>query len=222
MADILMNALMIGAIVMAGLFAYRMWRNRSNPPLATAGGPSAPSAGNDIAASPVATERSSFAGSGMGGTPLPGSPAALAMADPVALATPAAANPNDGTWTLPAGFDTEDFKHIAKMYFVRLQAAWDAGDEQDIRNFTTPEMFGVIKLDLMGRTEATHTDVVTLDAQVLGVEIQGETTLASVRLTGTIRETKDGAPEAFKEVWNLEKPTSARASWVLAGIQQES
>ena len=227
MADMLMNALMIGALVMVGLFAYRMWRNRSNPPLATAGGPSAIPVRSDVAANPVATERTSLAGQAMGGMapPLAGSPAALALAgSPAALAgSPAAlANPNDGTWTIPAGFDVDDFKHISKMYFVRLQAAWDKGDEQDIRNFTTPEMFGVIKVDLMGRTETTQTDVVTLDAQVLGVEVHGETTMASVRLTGTIREGQDAAPEAFKEVWNLEKPTSARASWVLAGIQQET
>ena len=218
MADLMMNFLMIGALVMAGLFAYRMWRNRSNPPIATAGGPSAVPERNDLAANPVAAERTSLAGQAMGGMApaLPGSAAALA-GSPAAMT-----NPNDGTWTLPAGFDVEDFKHIAKMYFVRMQAAWDAGDEQDIRNFTTPEMFGVIKLDLMGRTEATHTDVVTLDAQVLGVEVKGETTMASVRMSGTIRESKDGVAEAFKEVWNLEKPTSARASWVLAGIQQET
>jgi len=218
MADLLMNFLMIGALVMAGLFAYRMWRNRSNPPLATAGGPSALPARNDVAANPLSSERSSLAGQAMGGMApaLAGSAAALA-GSPAAMT-----NPNDGSWTLPAGFDVEDFKHIAKMYFVRMQAAWDAGDEQDIRNFTTPEMFGVIKLDLMGRTEGTQTDVVSLDAQVLGVEVNGDTTMASVRLTGTIRESKDGAAEAFKEVWNLEKPTSARASWVLAGIQQET
>lgn len=220
MADMLMNFLMIGALVMAGLFAYRMWRNRSNPPLATAGGPNAQPAHSDLPANPVSTERTSLAGQAMGGVApaLAGSPAAMASTgSPAALG-----NPNDGTWTLPAGFDVEDFKHIAKMYFVRMQAAWDSGDEQDIRNFTTPEMFGVIKLDLMGRTQATQTDVVTLDAQVLGVEVNGETTMASVRLSGTIRESKDGAAEAFKEVWNLEKPTSARASWVLAGIQQET
>ena len=219
MADMLMNFLMIGALVMAGLFAYRMWRNRGNPPLAAAGGPVAAPARIDPTGS-TATERSSLAGQAMGGVapPLAGSPAAMVLAGGPA----STANPNDGTWTIPAGFDVDDFKHIAKMYFVRMQAAWDAGDEQDIRNFTTPEMFGVIKLDLMGRTEATHTDVVTLDAQVLGVEVHGETTMASVRLSGTIRESKDGAAEAFKEVWNLEKPTSARASWVLAGIQQET
>lgn len=218
MADLLMNFLMIGALVMAGLFAYRMWRNRSNPPLATASGPNAIPARDNLTAHPAVTERTSLVGEAMGGAApvLAGSPAALA-GSPAALT-----NPNDGSWTLPAGFDVEDFKHIAKMYFVRMQAAWDAGDEQDIRNFTTPEMFGVIKLDLMGRTEATQTDVVTLDAQVLGVEVNGETTMASVRLSGTIRESKDGAAEAFKEVWNLEKPTSARASWVLAGIQQET
>ena len=106
------------------------------------------------------------------------------------------------------------------MYFMRLQAAWDAGDERDIRTFTTPEMFAEVKLDLMNRTEKSHTDVLELHAKLLGVEEQGETTLASVHLSGMIRETADGPAESFREVWNLEKPTSAKASWVLAGIQQ--
>lgn len=127
-----------------------------------------------------------------------------------------------GSWTIPAGFDTDNFLHIAKMYFVRLQAAWDARDEGDIRTFTTPEMFAEIKLDLVARGDAhNQTDVVTLDAALLGIEEQGDKTLASVRLSGMIRETVGGPAEPFTEVWNLEKPATAKASWVLAGIQQE-
>ena len=37
------------------------------------------------------------------------------------------------------------------MIFIRLQAANDAADLNDLRAFTTPEMFAAIKLDLQER-----------------------------------------------------------------------
>ena len=49
---------------------------------------------------------------------------------------------------VPAGFDSDAFVRNAKVYFVRLQAAWDVGNIADIREFTTPEMFAEVKVDL--------------------------------------------------------------------------
>jgi predicted lipid-binding transport protein (Tim44 family) len=42
---------------------------------------------------------------------------------------------------LPADFDAEGFERLAKMLFIRMQAANDAADLNDLRNFTTPELF---------------------------------------------------------------------------------
>jgi predicted lipid-binding transport protein (Tim44 family) len=217
-AEAMMSFLMIGLLVMAAFFIYRMIKNRNNPAAATANG--APLGGRieptnmarDMA-TPAATPAAPFPG----GIPAIGSGVAGTGVAGAAVAT---ASAGGGTWTVPAGFDTDDFLHIAKMYFMRLQAAWDAGDERDIRTFTTPEMFAEVKLDLLNRTENSQTNVLELHAKLLGVEEQGETTLASVHLSGMIRETADGPAESFREVWNLEKPASAKASWVLAGIQQ--
>ncbi|WP_321963052.1 Tim44 domain-containing protein [Paraburkholderia sp. J7] len=123
--------------------------------------------------------------------------------------------------TVPAGFDTEAFVRNAKVYFVRLQAAWDAGNMDDIREFTTPEMFAEIRVDLAGRgAQQNQTDVVQLNADLLGVEERDNEYLASVRFSGLIRETMGAPAEPFAEVWNLSKSRTSGEGWLLAGIQQ--
>lgn len=121
--------------------------------------------------------------------------------------------------TVPAGFDTEGFLRNAKVYFVRLQAAWDQGNMADIREFTTPEMFAEVKVDLDSRgAGANQTDVVQLDAELLEADEHGGNATASVRFHGLIRETASGPTELFEEVWNLSK--AGGQGWLLAGIQQ--
>ncbi|MBB2929599.1 Tim44 domain-containing protein [Paraburkholderia silvatlantica] len=122
---------------------------------------------------------------------------------------------------VPAGFDTEAFVRNAKVYFVRLQAAWDAGNMDDIREFTTPEMFAEIRVDLAGRgAQPNQTDVVQLNADLLGVEDRGSEYLASVRFSGLIREAMGEPAAPFVEVWNLSKSRTSGEGWLLAGIQQ--
>ncbi len=125
------------------------------------------------------------------------------------------------TWGIPADFDKEGFARSAKVHYIRLQAAWDAKDLSDIREFTTPEMYAEVKMQLAeAKDEKSVTEVVDLEAEVLGVETGAREDLASVRFKGTIRETVGGPAEPFEEVWNLLKPTSGKSGWLLAGIQQ--
>lgn len=124
---------------------------------------------------------------------------------------------------IPADFDAPAFVRNAKTYFLRLQAAWDRADVADIREFTTPEMFAELRMQLQERGPSpNHTDVVSLDAEVLGVETTGERHMASVRFSGLISEAEGAKPEAFSEIWNLTKPVAGGEGWVLAGIQQVS
>ena len=133
-------------------------------------------------------------------------------------AAPAA---NQGNWTIPADFDVTGFLRHAKSNYIRLQAAWDRGDINDIREFTSPEMFAEMKLELQDRGNAKNeTDVVTLEAELLGIETQAYDYVASVKFTGMIREGGASNPEAFAEVWNLAKPVNGQSGWLLAGIQQ--
>ncbi|MBC8721955.1 hypothetical protein F6X37_10190 [Paraburkholderia sp. 31.1] len=125
------------------------------------------------------------------------------------------------TPSVPAGFDSEAFLRNAKVYFVRLQAAWDVGNVEDIREFTTPEMFAEVRVDLASRsTQPNQTDVVQLNAELLGVEERANESFASVRFSGLIREEPGAAAEPFVEVWNLTKANRTGEGWLLAGIQQ--
>ena len=133
--------------------------------------------------------------------------------------TPAAQPPT--VTQLPPGFDAAGFERIAKMIFIRLQAANDSGDLNDLRAFTTPEMFAAIKLDLQDRGANTQqTDVVRVDTEVLDVTSESDRQIVSVRFHGLIREEIGAGAEAFDEIWHLVKPADGSREWAIAGIQQ--
>lgn len=124
---------------------------------------------------------------------------------------------------IPADFDTAAFERHAKLNFIRLQAAHDAGNLSDIREFTSPEMFAELKLELAERGNAIQrTEVVRVDAQVLEVDEDADRYLVSVRFTGLIRDTENEQDESFDELWHLTKSRGATGGWVLGGIQQVS
>ncbi len=122
---------------------------------------------------------------------------------------------------LPADFDVAGFERIAKMIFIRLQAANDAGDLTDLRNFTTPELFANIRLDLQERgTKTQQTDVVDVQCQVLDLVRETDRDVVSVRYHGMIREQVGAPAEAFDEIWHLVQPRDGSRTWAIAGIQQ--
>ena len=130
-------------------------------------------------------------------------------------------SPQTGTWSIPADFDVPAFLRAAKANFIRLQAAWDKNDINDLHQFTTPEMFAELRLQLQERGAASNvTDVIELDADLLGIETFQDDYMASVRLTGKNREDANGPAEPFEEIWNMTRPISKKTGWVLAGIQQ--
>ncbi len=138
-------------------------------------------------------------------------PLVLPAAAP-ALAAPKAA--------LPADFDAAAFTRIAKTIFIRLQAANDAADLNDLRAFTTPELFASLRLDLQERGAARqHTDVVTLNAELVDFAQEAERQIVSVRFHGLVREDGSGNAESFDEVWHLVHPNDDSRSWAIAGIQ---
>ena len=62
--------------------------------------------------------------------------------------------------------------------------------------------------------------MLSLHADLLEVVTEGNQHWASVRFSGTIRESAAGPTEGFEEVWNLAKPVDGSSGWTLAGIQQ--
>jgi predicted lipid-binding transport protein (Tim44 family) len=122
---------------------------------------------------------------------------------------------------IPDGFDVAGFLRAAKLNYMKLQIANDKGDLEELREFTSPELFDELKRDVLGRGGASqHTDVLSLNADLLEVATEGDKHWASVRFSGTIRESAAGPTGGFEEVWNLAKPVDGSSGWTLAGIQQ--
>ncbi len=201
------NFIMMALLAVAAFVVIRLLMRRFGPQQANAGGPRLQAAGIGNAADPMA--RSAFGSGQQNWTPAP-QQQSLA---PVSAAV--AAN------TLPAGFDAEGFERIAKMIFIRMQTANDAGDLNDLRNFTTPEMFAAVRLELQERGGvAQQTDVLKVDAEVLDVAEEGDRQIVSVRFHGLIREEREAVANDFDEIWHLVKPLDDSRSWAIAGIQQ--
>jgi len=135
--------------------------------------------------------------------------------------TPVDVAPTASVRSLPHDFDVTSFERQAKVNFIRLQAANDAGDLDELRGFTTPEMFEKLKDDIFGRHgEHQHTDVLEVQAKVLEVDEEPSRYVVSVLYSGMIREEKDMSAESINEVWHLEKPRHGSSGWLLTGIQQ--
>lgn len=118
-------------------------------------------------------------------------------------------------------FDAEGFARQAKLNFIRLQAAHDEANLDDIREFTTPEMFAEIRLQITEHhTPGQRTDVMDLNSEVIEVVEEDSRYIVSVRFSGLIREQQDAAPVEFDEVWHLTKSKTDNRGWVIAGIQQ--
>ncbi|MEM4987058.1 TIM44-like domain-containing protein [Collimonas sp. H4R21] len=196
--------LMMALLAVAVIFVVRlvMRKGSSTPAPAAYSGANSPAASFDSNSSGFTPEIGSRINSGP----------SFQSAAPAAHSAP---------WGIPDDFDVPGFVRSAKTYFIRLQAAWDKADINDIREFTTPEMFGELRLQLQERgASPNNTDVVQLDGELMGIETIGSDYLASVKFTGLIKEVPEASAEPFTEVWNLSKPQTGQGGWVLAGIQQ--
>jgi predicted lipid-binding transport protein (Tim44 family) len=168
--------------------------------------------GNDASARPWERNHAAFdpAGSPMGGAAAGGGIIGSALAGSQA-------------WGTPAGFDTEGFLAAAKRNFVTLQDAWDRADITTLRSMMTNEMIGEIRQQLAEREahtggQSNKTEVVMLDAKLLGIEELPDGHMASVEFSGMIREDLSAGPGPFREVWNMTKPTHG-GGWLVAGVQ---
>nr|WP_315194092.1 Tim44-like domain-containing protein [uncultured Aquabacterium sp.] len=212
LANFMMMALLAVVVMVAVGWIVRRMRVGA---AASAGGPQLAGAGAPFPQQPAQRAfqpeqapmaRDSFAAGGMGVSPT--APVGATASAPAAV--PAA---------LPAGFDAEGFTRIAKMIFIRLQAANDAANVDDLRKFTTPELFASLRLDLQERgAAAQQTDVMQLDAELVETTQENGQWIASVRFHGLIREDAAQGAQPFDELWHLVKPLDDAREWAIAGI----
>lgn len=213
----LANFMMIALLVVGGLMLFAFIRRRMAGGAAGSRSPSwaaAGAAGGGSAApiQPAPMQRTASAE--------PGHPASAGLG--TGGASSASSRAPVAAAFVPAAFDSDSFARIAKAIFIRMQAANDAGNLDDLRQFTTPEMFAQVKLDLMDRGSAPQTtDVRHVDAKVLDVSEESGQSIVSVRYTGKIVEEIGGDEQLFDEVWHLVKAPQGDG-WLIAGIEQMS
>ncbi len=207
------NFVMIALLAVLAVVAVRFVMGRmrgglsSGPQLAGAGaGGSSGGWQPQPAATPINLQRSTLDST-------PALPAATALAGAGAVAAVATAP------ALPGGMDAADFERLAKMVFIRLQAANDASNLDDLRKFTTPELFASLRVDLQDRAGAKQqTDVVQIDAKVVETARENGQDIVTVRFTGLIREAAEAGAEPFNELWHLVRAADGHGDWAIAGI----
>lgn len=210
------QVLLLGVLALVALALFRALARPSTPALVTPGahassaeggqvpvprGYSPKNVGNDASARPWENQAVSPAdGSTIG--------AALGVSAP---------------WGVPDGFDTAGFLLASKANFVSLQDAWDRADIPSLRAMMTDGMLTEIRSQLVERERSgagdNKTEVVMLEARLLGIEELEGDYMASVEFSGLIREDVSSGPNPFREVWNITRPKSNTSGWLVAGVQ---
>lgn len=218
------NILLMALLAMAAFAVFRMFKRRSSQPAAAAApfafqnGPTPAAAGGNVFTPPQYNPEKV------------GNDASARPWEQFGQAAPAAGGSMIGSalagsqaWGVPADFDTDGFLAAAKRNYVSLQAAWDAGDLATLRAMMTDEMLEQVRQQLAereaesgGAPNVTHIE--GLEAQLLGIEDQGDVYLASVEFSGMSIEEQGAGLSPFREVWNMAKP-KAGGGWLVAGLQ---
>jgi len=200
MAGAMGGILMMVLLAAAAMFAWRMLRAKSG-----------------------ASGNLQYAGATPAGTPAPAMPSAPGGGMPkIGSALGGVQEPVTAPATnrFPAGFDAEQFARHAKANFSRLQEANDKRDVSTMRDYMTPELFAAINAQIDPMGVAQHTEILSLDADVVEVVTENNRHIASVRFTGSLRDKADPQVESFDEIWHLEKPLDGSSGWLISGIQQ--
>lgn len=209
-ADFLVLALIAGVVVFGVMFILRRMRGPQ---------PAAEGAGMGTRAGGMSGNNNDmFRQSNEPATQAPVSLPASATGSMSAAGFGSDAPAPDQSWFIPVDFDTQRFLSEAKKQFVSIQKVWDSGNISEMRNFLTDDLMKELQAQLNDRVEENHTEVVLLNAELLGIEKVSDGHLASVRFSGMLREQAGAEAFRFEEVWNLFKPE--QGGWLLAGIQQ--
>lgn len=195
--EALSSMVLIGLVIFAVMFIIRRIR----------GGGQKPAAQSAHSATPMYRES----------TPsMPASrPAAAPTAAPAAVQSTQEIDPS---WFIPEDFDITGFLNNAKTQFREIQSLWDQGNPAVLRDYLTDDLLKEITPEIQAREGAQETQIVLLNAELLGIEKVTDGHLASVRYSGMLREEANTEAFSFEEVWNLYKAEGT--GWLLAGIQQ--
>lgn len=210
--EMISSMLLIGLLVFGVMFIVRRLRgSAAKPAMQSVGNGASNSSFSRSSAPAQAPEQNTWRQSSQ--------PVAAASDTPAVSIAPVPAAPVDEKWFIPGDFDTSAFLANAKSQFIAIQAVWDSGDVNKLTEYFTDDLIAEFKPQFLARDGSkTETEVVLLNAELLGIEAVSGGHLASVRYSGMLRESKETEAFRFEEVWNLYKGDNA--GWLLAGIQQ--
>jgi predicted lipid-binding transport protein (Tim44 family) len=133
------------------------------------------------------------------------------------------ARPAAATVSSAQSADIEELLHLARLSFLRLQVAWDAGDLPTLATLTTEPLLEDLRSQLQERGPALNrTEVLSLDARLLAIEELHEAYVASVEFSGVIREQRGAGAAPFRELWLLANLKATGRGWQLARVQSLS
>ena len=140
--------------------------------------------------------------------------------EPLAASTLTGSQP----WGVPEDFDVDAFLRSSKANFVSLQDAWDRADIPSLRAMMTDGMLEQIQGQLAERErqsggQPNKTEVVMIEARLLGIEDLGEGHMASVEFSGMVREDGSAGPNPFREIWSIARAKAGGGGWLVAGVQ---
>lgn len=126
--------------------------------------------------------------------------------------------------------DEQHFTAAARDIFMRMQAAWDKRNMEDIHRFCTRDVVAKIAQDM--NTAGDHesrTEIGMLDAAILDAWVESDAEWVAIHFTAMLREqTLDATGAAIEdrshevnETWIFtHNPAANDPTWYLAGIQQ--
>jgi predicted lipid-binding transport protein (Tim44 family) len=123
--------------------------------------------------------------------------------------------------SLPSGFNEEEFLNGARAMYIRLQESWDKRDIEDIRLFTSPEVFAEIQSQAKDDPRPSKTELLLINLRLIEVrELEGQT-IATVLFDVMMREDQDRVSNQVRELWHFSRDSARPDSfWTLEGIQQ--
>lgn len=223
MAEFLGTLLMVAAAVFAVVFLVRMLRGQQaakQRPAYSAAGAQGAGSNNTYRQAPEAPRYTAPASPISDPVPGMGAPKAdtgfgqFGNTNEFDTALPAATPVKE----LPAGFDEAQFINSAKKFFVTMQGVFDKGDIAGLREYCSDEVVDHLAAQIDARAGSVNrTDVVTLDAQLIGFETDLGEQIATVAFTGLLREEQDADAVEINELWMMSRPAQG-GGWVLAGI----
>lgn len=125
------------------------------------------------------------------------------------------------TVAVPAWFNEEQFVKGAKSHFAILQKAWDEQNWTEIASYTNDDVLAELKRARAELSDDLNTQVVEVEAQLIGFEEQADFAVVGIQFFGKIKEDSALVAKPFNETWHLTRDThQENADWVIAGIEQ--